>query len=104
MTSNGKTVLQPCCFSNFKETKDLVLANGDLANGQIDPASSSYALLVLILPCDPERKWLDDELDVVTAIAGQVIAADPTSEQYEESGIYLQTAPFCNIVDVWDAK
>jgi hypothetical protein len=64
--------------SNFKETKDLDLSNGDLVNGHLDAASSSYALLVLILPCEPERKWLDDELDVVTAIAGQVIiTAEP---------------------------
>ncbi|KAG0630950.1 hypothetical protein M758_1G215900 [Ceratodon purpureus] len=71
--------------SNFKETKDLDLANGDLANGQIDAASSSYALLVLILPCDPERKWLDDELDVVTAIAGQVAVALSHATVLEES-------------------
>ena len=76
--------------SNFKEGKDLDLSNGDLVGGNIDAGASSYALLVLVLPCDPERKWLDDELDVVTAIAGQVIAAEPAPRQLKEVGIFCK--------------
>lgn len=64
--------------SNFK---DLDLSNGDLASSHLDAETSLYALLVLVLPCEPERTWLDDELDVVTAIAGQVIIAEPAPEQ-----------------------
>jgi len=60
--------------SNFEDAKDM-----DLANVHIDAGMASNALLVLVLPCDPERTWETEELDVVTAIAGQVIAAELNS-------------------------
>jgi len=50
----------------------------DLANGHIDAGKASNALLVLVLPCDPERTWQTEELDAVTAIAGQVSIAIET--------------------------
>lgn len=46
--------------------------NGTLGHGQIEPAST-YALLVLVLPDDPGRQWQAQDLDVVTAVADQVL-------------------------------
>lgn len=67
--------------SNYTEAKEM-----DLANGHFDAGMASNALLVLILPCDPERTWQTEELDVVTAIAGQVFAAEPNSWTVKEIG------------------
>lgn len=53
--------------SSYEEAKQK-----DLTMGQIDPGKASNALLVLVLPCIPERTWESEELDVVTAITGQV--------------------------------
>ncbi|XP_024387114.1 ethylene receptor 1 isoform X1 [Physcomitrium patens] len=68
------------CTSNYKEAKET-----DLANGHFDAGSSSYALLVLVLPCDPERKWQNDALDLVTAVASQVAVALSHATVLEES-------------------
>lgn len=84
------------CTSNYKEAKET-----DLANGHFDAGSSSYALLVLVLPCDPERKWQNDALDLVTAVASQVIVEKPT-EQPEELGSLVVKSSICKVaVRMW---
>lgn len=44
----------------------------EITGGSGNQEASSYALLVLVLPCDPKRKWHNHELDLVTAVADQV--------------------------------
>jgi hypothetical protein len=56
----------PCMStSHFKDGKEM-----NAVNGQSE--GSTYAFLVLVLPCDPMREWHTHELDMVTAVADQV--------------------------------